>query len=126
MVTIQLQADHFYLITNLLGSIVLKDNFDLVNAIKVATTGKEDTDLCDVSVDVQKFTDIFQQLSRQPEGVYNRPNTEMMDLLTPQIEAGVQAGDPEWIQLATNVTAIRNANFEECARYVAAGKEIVA
>ena len=79
-----------------------------------------------MSVDVQKFTDIFQQLSRQPEGVYNRPNTEMMDLLTPQIEAGVQAGDEEWITLANNVTAIRNANFAECASYVAAGKAIVA
>ena len=125
MVTIQLQAGHFYLITNLLGSIVLKDSFDLVNAIKLVRTYNADTDLCDVSVDVQKLPDIFQQLSRQPEGVYNRPNTEMMDLLTPQIQAGVQAGDPEWIQLADNVTAIRNANFAECASYVAAGKEIV-
>ena len=126
MVTIQLQAGHFYLIVNRLGSIVLKEYFDLVNSIKVATTGKADIDLCDVSVDVAQFTGIFQMLSREPEGVYNRPNTEMMDLLTPQIQAGVQAGDTEWIQLANNVTAIRNANFEECARYVAAGKEIVA
>ena len=126
MVTIQLQAGHFYLITNRLGSIVLKDYFDLVNSIKVATAGKADIDLCDVSVDVAQFTKIFEMLSREAEGVYNRPNTEMMDLLTPQIEAGVQAGDEEWITLANNVTAIRNANFEECARYVAAGKKIVA
>ena len=46
----------------------------------------------------------------------------MLDLLTPQITAGVGAGDPEWIKLGNNVTEIRTNNLSVITASIANGK----
>lgn len=122
MIQIDLKAKHFYLIAEILFGFAAYTTFSTLSKIKEACVGVADDDLVTVESDVNTITSVFQTLSQKPEGSYNDVNTEMLDLLTPQITAGVNAGDPEWIQLATNITEIRTNNLAIITASIISGK----
>lgn len=122
MIQLDLKAKHYYLIAEILFGFAAYTSFQTLEKIKTSCTGVGDEDLVSVETDVDTITSVFQILSQKPEGSYNNPNTEMYDLITPQITAGVNAGDPEWIQLFDNITKIRTNNFNTITAAIANGK----
>lgn len=125
MVNITLKAKYFYLIAADLQYNPAFFSQTTNNAIAAATNGKQDEDNASIDIDVAMFVSVFQTLSQKPEGQYNRCNSEMMAELEPQIQAGVQSGDPEWISLATQVEAIRNTNWAVADNQIASGKAFI-
>lgn len=122
MIQVDLKAKHYYLIAEILFGFAAYTSFATLEKIKTACLGAADDDLVSVESDVNTITTVFQILSQKPEGSFNDVNTEMLDLLVPQITAGVNAGDPEWIQLGNNVTEIRTNNLAVIAASIANGK----
>ena len=131
MIQVQLKAKHFYLAAEILLQqfekfalvqsalsqasvigITAIINQPVVDAIRVACQNAADDDLVIVQADPQVFITVFKFLAQKAEGSYNNVNTEMMDLLIPQITAGVTTNDPEWISLNDQITATRAANLE--------------
>lgn len=125
MVNITLKVKYFYLIAADLQYNPAFFSQTTNNAIAAATDGKQDDDNASIDIDVAMFVSVFQTLSQKPEGQYNRCNSEMMDELAPQIQAGVQSGDEEWISLATQVEAIRNTNWAVADNQIASGKAFI-
>ena len=122
MIQLDLKAKHYYLIAEILFGFAAYSSFATLEKIKTACLGVADDDLVSVESDVNTITMVFQILSQKPEGSFNDVNTEMLDLLFPQIAAGVGAGDPEWIQLSNNVTEIRTNNLAVITASIANGK----
>jgi hypothetical protein len=122
MIQLDLKAKHYYLIAEILFGFAAYSSFATLEKIKTACLGVADDDLVSVESDVNTITTVFQILSQKPEGSFNDVNTEMLDLLFPQIAAGVGAGDPEWIQLSNNVTEIRTNNLAVITASIANGK----
>lgn len=122
MIQLDLYAKHYYLIAEILFGYAAYSSFATLEKIKIACTGVGDDDLVTVETDVNTVTTIFQTLSQRPEGSYNRINSEMLDLITPQIAAGVGANDPEWIQLNENITTIRDNNLAVVTTSIQNGK----
>lgn len=111
MIDIELKAKHYFLIADIMFSVISSEGFTTLEKIKTATTGATDDQLVTVSIEPDRFIYVFQILTVKPEGQYNMVNTEMMTLLTPQIEAGIAAGNTEWIYLATQIQTIRENNW---------------
>ena len=122
MIQLDLYAKHYYLIAEILFGYAAYSSFSTLEKIKVGCTGAGDNDLVTIETDVNTVTTVFQTLSQRPEGSYNQINGEMLDLLTPQIAAGVNAGDPDWIQLGENITQIRDNNFTVITTSIQNGK----
>jgi hypothetical protein len=122
MIQLDLYAKHYYLIAEILFGYAAYSSFSTLEKIKVGCTGAGDNDLVTIETDVNTVTTVFQTLSQRPEGSYNQINGEMLDLLTPQIAAGVNAGDPDWIQLGENITQIRDNNFAVITTSIQNGK----
>ena len=122
MIQLDLKAKHYYLIAEILFGFAAYSSFATLEKIKTACLGVADDDLVSVESDVNTITMVFQILSQKPEGSFNDVNTEMLDLLFPQIAAGVGAGDPEWIQLSNNVTEIRTNNLAVISASIENGK----
>lgn len=122
MIQIQLKAKHYYLIAENLFGFAAYSSFSTLAKIKEACNGVGDDDLVTVDSDVVTISTVFQTLSQKPEGSYNMVNTEMLQLLEPQIQAGVTAGSEEWIQLAENITQIRASNLEVISNAIQNGK----
>lgn len=122
MIQIDLKAKHYYLIAEILFGFAAYTSFQTLEKIKIACSGATDEDLVTVETDVNTITTVFQILSQKPEGSYNNPNSEMLDLLLPQIAAGVGAGDEQWISLSENITEVRNSNFAVITASIANGK----
>jgi hypothetical protein len=122
MIQVDLKAKHYFLIAEILFGYAAYTSFATLEKIKLACNGVGDEDMVTVETDVNTITGVFQTLSQRPEGSYNQINGEMLDLLVPQIIAGTNAGDPEWIQLGENVTEIRNNNFLVITNSIQSGK----
>lgn len=122
MVQIELKAKHYYLIAENLFGFAAYSSFSILSKIKEACNGVADDDLVTVESDVVTISTVFQTLSLKPEGSYNMINTEMLDLLQPQIVAGVTAANEEWIQLAEAITQIRTSNLEVITSAIQNGK----
>ena len=122
MIQLDLYAKHYYLIAEILFGYAAYSSFSTLEKIKVGCTGAGDNDLVTIETDVNTVTTVFQTLSQRPGGSYNQINGEMLDLLTPQIAAGVNAGDPDWIQLGENITQIRDNNFAVITTSIQNGK----
>jgi hypothetical protein len=122
MIQLDLKAKHYYLIAEILFGFAAYSSFATLEKIKTGCLGVADDDLVSVESDVNTITTVFQILSQKPEGSFNDVNTEMLDLLFPQIAAGVGAGDPEWIQLSNNVTEIRTNNLAVISASIENGK----
>jgi hypothetical protein len=122
MIQVELKAKHYFLIADLLFGTAAYVSFATLEKIKTACQGLQDDDNATVEIDVPTFISVFSILAQKPEGSYNNVNTEMMDMLTPQIQAGVADGNEEWISLGEQVTAIRAANLEVVTNAIASGK----
>lgn len=122
MIQVELKAKHYYLIADILFGAAAYVSFATLEKIKTACQGLQDDDTATVEIDVPTFVNVFSILAQKPEGSYNNINTEMMDMLTPQIQAGVGNSDPEWIDLGEQVMAIRAANLEVVTNSIQSGK----
>jgi hypothetical protein len=122
MIQVELKAKHYYLIAEILFGFAAYTSFSTLHKIQNACIGVGDEDLVTIESDVNTVTTVFQILSQKPEGGYNMINTEMLDLLAPQITAGVTDSDPEWIQLNVNINEIRSNNLSIIESSISSGK----
>jgi len=122
MIQVELKAKHYFLIADLLFGTAAYVSFATLEKIKTACQGLQDDDTATVEIDVPTFISVFSILAQKPEGSYNNVNTEMMNMLTPQIQAGVANNDPEWISLGDQVTEIRTSNLQVVTDAIASGK----
>lgn len=111
MLQITLLTKHFFFIANELKNLAAYQYFDLLNNIKAATAQKLITEEATIQATVEQVTQIFTMLSQKKEGEVNMINTEMLELLTPQIMQNVQQGNEEWLQLYTQINSIRQTNW---------------
>ena len=126
MVQVELKVKHYYYITNLLMTYQADEAFHLLKRIKMQISDTSlDDDLISVYVEPSDVGKIFARLSSKPEGEANRINSEMMDLLSPQIAAGVQNGDQEWTEIYGKVTEIREANWANAQTEIDRGKYFI-
>jgi hypothetical protein len=141
MVNITLKANHFYFITYQLKNSTIEQYFSLVNRIKTALAGNNDLDVSfTISTTPDEVIVIFRTLTVLPEGVANKINTEMDDLLTAQITAGVTqeitdgiGPDAEgnlpanayWQIIAKGITEIKDVNTLTRNNYITLGKALI-
>jgi hypothetical protein len=126
MIQIQLKAKHFYFITSQLKNSTIQQYFSLISRMKTVLSGNTDLEaLFTISATSDEVIAIFRILTLLPEGQVNTINSEMDDLLTPQIIAGAsQEGangigpdadgnlpnDAYWQIVAREVTNIKTVN----------------
>jgi hypothetical protein len=122
MIQVELKAKHYFLIADILFGTAAYVSFTTLEKIKTACQGLQDDDTATVEIDVPTFINVFSILTQKPEGSYNNVNTEMMDMLTPQIQAGVADGNEEWISLGEQVTVIRANNLQVVTNSIQNGK----
>jgi hypothetical protein len=122
MIQVELKAKHYFLIVDILFGTAAYVSFSTIEKIKTACQELQDNDAATVEIDVPTFINVFSILAQKPEGSYNNVNTEMMDMLTPQIQAGVANGDAEWISLGQQVTTIRANNLQVVTDSIAISK----
>jgi hypothetical protein len=125
MVNVTLKAKHLYFISNDLRNYSAAEYFALLGRIKTVCVGVADDDSVAVDVAVIELIKIFNIIASKPEGQANRINTEMMELLTPQLEAGVLSEDPEWVEAATAINNIRNNNWAITDNAIVIGKTFI-
>jgi hypothetical protein len=132
MVEINLKAKHYYLIAELLFGQAAYSSFAILEKIKNACTGVADDDTVAVEIDTDNFINVFRTLAQKPEGSFNQINTEMLDLLFPQIAAGVAAeaaiGETSpptptpWADVSVAITSIRTSNLSVINGLIQTGK----
>lgn len=125
MIQLQLKAKHFFFIANDLKNAAAYQFFSLLNRIKSATAGKENDELVTVETSVDDLIFVFRLLSEKKEGEANMINTQMMELITPQIQAGAGANNPEWLQVYQQITAVREANWAVTESAILSGKNFL-
>ena len=122
MIQVELKAKHYFLIADILFGTAAYVSFLTLEKIKASCQGLQDDDVATVEIDVTTFLNVFNILTQKPEGSYNNVNTEMMDMLIPQIQAGVTDGNEEWISLGLQITEIRTANLQVVLNAITSGK----
>jgi hypothetical protein len=141
MINITLKASHLYFITYQLKNSTIEQYFSLVSRIKTALAGNTDTNSSfTISASPEEVVVIFNTLTKLPEGVANKINTEMDDLLLPQIALGVadeQANgigpDAEgnlppnayWQIIAKGITDTKDTNTLTRNNYISQGKTLI-
>lgn len=121
-IQVELKAKHYYLIAEILFSTAAYESYKTLNSIGIACTGVQDDDLVNLLIAPDKVFYVYNILTYKPEGQFNRINTEMFDLLTPQIQAGVIAGDPDWQWLGIQIQNTRDQNLQVVDQMIASGK----
>lgn len=122
MIQLELKVKHYYLIAEILFGFAAYTTFSTLEKIKSACSGLAEDDLVTVETDPNTIVSVFQTLSQRPEGSYNQVNGEMLDLLMPQIQAGITAGDQEWIFLGQTISEIRANNLAIITTSIQNGK----
>ena len=122
MIQLDLKAKHYFLIADILFATAAYVSFATLEKIKAACQGLNEDDTATVEIDITTVLTVFGILAQKPEGSYNNVNTEMMDMLIPQIQAGVTSGSEEWISLGLQITEIRTANLQVVANAIISGK----
>jgi hypothetical protein len=90
MIQITLKAKHYYYIIHYLRTSSVQQYFSLVNRLKIILNGNINLDASfTVNANVVEVIEMFKTLTVLPEGQANKINTEMDDLLLPQIVLGV-------------------------------------
>jgi hypothetical protein len=131
MVDITLKANHFYFITYYLKNGTIDQYFSLISRIKTALAGNTDLDLSfTISASADEVITMFRMLTILPEGQANKINTEMDDLLLPQIALGVadeQANSIEgdWHYIAANITETKTNNTAARDNAIQLGKTLI-
>jgi hypothetical protein len=90
MIQITLKAKHYYFIAFHLKNTSLQQYYSVINKIKIALTGNTDLEATfNINVTIGEVINMYKVLTVLPEGVSNKPNSEMDDLLTAQTIAGM-------------------------------------
>ena len=115
MVSIQLKAKHLFYVAAITKGIVMSEYFRLANAVKSQLDANYETDdtLITVEATPREIISVFSILASMPEGQVNQINTEMLTLLTPQLQAGVGSQESEWIEIATEIQNSRASHKVE-------------
>lgn len=122
MIQITLKAKHYYFIVNHLQNIVASRFFHLLKDLQEATQNVADEDEVTITATVDDLVEVFSFITNKPEGQVYIINAEMKALLNQQIQAGMAANDPEWINAAIQINSIRIANLAVTQQAIAAGK----
>lgn len=141
MVNIQLKAKHFYFITYQLRNSSINQYFSLISRIKTALAGNTDNEATfTVVTSPAEVIVIFRTLTVLPEGVANTINTEMDDLLLPQIVLGIadeqangigpdaEGNLPEnayWQLIGQGITEIKDSNTAAREAAITNGKALI-
>ena len=131
MVDITLKANHFYFITYYLKNGTIDQYFSLISRIKTALAGNTDLNLSfTISATPDEVITMFRMLTVLPEGVANKINTEMDDLLLPQIALGIadeQASgiEGDWHYIAANITETKTNNTAARDNAIQLGKTLI-
>jgi len=131
MVDITLKANHFYFITYYLKNGTIDQYFSLISRIKTALAGNTDLNLSfTISASADEVITMFRMLTVLPEGQANKINTEMDDLLLPQIALGVadeQANgiEGDWHYIAANITETKTNNTAARDNAIQLGKTLI-
>jgi hypothetical protein len=125
MIQVTLKAKHFYYIVYYLKALPLDMYFDLINAIKVATDGKDDEDYVTVTATIAQVERIYGMLSDRPEGESNMINTEMNDILIPHLQDLINLGNEEAIALLPKLQFIRQTNWDRRDNAIAQAKSFL-
>lgn len=122
MIDVTLKAKHLYFVANQLQNVVARRFFSLLSEIKIETTSKGLEDDCNLTVSTEDFKEIYNILGAMPENKTARINREINSLLEPQIFAGVQAGNPEYIDVAMHIQSATDATSDWVASQIEEGK----
>jgi hypothetical protein len=123
MVQIRLKAKHYYYIVHYLRNSSVQQYFSLINRLKTALNGNNDLDdSFDVSASVVEVIDMFKTLTILPEGQANKINTEMDDLLLPQIALGITNEQSAGISPDADGNLPNNAYWQLIAKGIAYAK----
>lgn len=122
MINVELKSKHYMCIADILFASSAYESFSTLEKIKAACAGLPDEELVTVNFPGSTVFQVYNILTYRPEGQFNRINTEMYDLLVPQIQAGVQSGDQEWIDLGTQLQQVRDVNLQVVDQMIISGK----
>lgn len=122
MINVELKSKHYMCIADILFTVAAYESFSTLEKIKAACAGLPDEELVVVNFPGSTVFQVYNILTYRPEGQFNRINTEMYDLLVPQIQAGAQAGDQEWIDLGTQLQQVRDTNLQVVDQMIISGK----
>lgn len=131
MVDITLKAKHFYFITYHLKNATIDQYFSLISRIKTALSGNTDLDLnFTISASADEVITMFRMLTVLPEGIANKINVEMDDLLTTQIEVGyifetANGIEGDWHYIAANITETKTNNTIARDNAIQQGKTLI-
>lgn len=141
MIEITLKAKHFYYIASNLKNASVSQYISLINRISKSLVGNTDLEASfAVEATVSEVIDIYKVLTMLPEGQTNTLNTEMSQLLQPQIitgatQEGMNGIGPDadgnlpsnayWQLIAQGITAIRNYNIANRNSSIDIGKSII-
>lgn len=117
MIDLTLKAKHYYYVTNFLKGSPANQSYSLISRIKEITNGGtvDDEDNLTLTASVEEVSRIYNTLTNQSEGKASAINKEMVDMLMPQVIAGIQSGNAEWISIGQNIqtTKINNTNARD-------------
>lgn len=126
MINITLKVKHFKFLAYVLKNIVSNDSFHILNQIKnnIDIEG-DDTDDATINVIPANLIFVYPILSNMKEGEVATINDEMDTMLLPQMQAGVNNNEPEWIEVATFITG-HKANYQATlSNYIQQGYEFL-
>jgi hypothetical protein len=121
-IAVQLKAKHYYLVAEILFNTAANVSYRTIKSIGDACQGAADDDLITLLIAPETVFYVYEILTFKPEGQFNRINSEMFDLLMPQIQAGVTGGNVQWIWLGTNIQSMRDINLAVADNMIADGK----
>jgi hypothetical protein len=121
-ISVELKAKHYYLIAEILFSTAAYESWSTLKSIEIATQGVLDDDLVTLLIAPEKVFYVYNILTYKPEGQFNRVNSEMYDLLLPQIQAGAMGGNVEWQWLGAQLQTVRDQNLSVVDNMIANGK----
>jgi len=131
MVDITLKAKHFYFITYHLKNGTIDQYFSLISRIKTTLAGNTDLNLSfTISASADEVITMFRMLTVLPEGIANKINVEMDDLLTTQIEVGyifetANGIEGDWHYIAANITETKTNNTIARDNAIQQGKTLI-
>lgn len=125
MVQITLKAKHYYYIIHYLRTASVQQYFSLINRLKIALSENNDLEASfTLSTSVVEVLNMFKTLTVLPEGQANRINTEMDDLLIPQIILGVADEQANGIGPDTDGNLPDNAYWQLIAQGITYAKNL--
>lgn len=123
MITVTLKRKHLLLVLGHQLDTTLRDSLSTANKIISVCANKQDNDDVQIEIEWDKMWQSYNIMTNLPSGAYKTVNTEMETMLTPQIQAGVAVQDPEWIEFATKLTALKQQQAAVVPQQIQSVKE---